>query len=58
MVRSRELVHVPGVMPILALRAGWLVGRQATTILNRKGEHTGMRVAASLPADIGLGRGG
>ena len=58
MVRSRESVHIPGVMPILALRAGWLVGRQAITILNRKGKHTGMLVAASLLADIGLGRGG
>lgn len=37
-VRSRESDHIPGVMPILALRAGWLVGRQATTVLNRKGE--------------------
>ena len=35
----------------------WLAGRQTTTLTNRKEEHTGMRVAALLPADIGLGHG-
>ena len=36
----------------------WLAGRQTTTIPNREGKHTGMQVAALLPADVGLGHGG
>ena len=36
----------------------WLASRRTMTISNRRGEHTGMRVAALLPVDFGLGRGG
>ena len=35
-----------------------LAGRRTTAISNRKGKHTGMRVVALVPADVGAGRGG
>ena len=56
-VRSRESVRIPGVSPYSGTVC-WLASRQTTTIPNREGKHTGMQVAALLPADVGPGHGG